>query len=73
MQVIKVFYESLKIAWNYSKNQLNCSDIIFFCFQEFFNKFSWKQKDGKSKLHKQKYWEDILKQYAREPILKGKE
>ena len=66
MNRLKLLEITQKINWI-------ASDIIFFCFQEFFNKFSWKQKDGKSKLHKQKYWENILKQYARESIFKGKE
>ena len=66
MNRLKLLEITQKINWI-------ASDIIFFCFQEFFNKFSWKQKDGKSKLLKQKYWENILKQYAREPIFKGKE
>ena len=30
-------------------------------------------KDGKLKLWEQKYWDNILKQYGKEPIFKSKE
>ena len=53
--------KSLKITWI-------CFKYNIYCFQEFFKKFPWIYKDAK-----RKYWQKILKQYAKEQIFTGKE
>ena len=50
MQSIWVFYESLKIAWNHSKNHLSWFKYKYFCFKKNMNNVSWIYKNEKLKL-----------------------
>ena len=65
-------YELCKL-YEYFMNWLKSLEITWFFFSKNLIFFLLIYKDGKSKLQKRKYWEKILKQYAAEPIFKGKE
>ena len=45
--------------------------VLNIIFSIFYFKFLLIYKDGKPKLYKRKYWERMLKNFAKEPILKG--
>ena len=63
MSISWIALKSVEIAWN----------IIFFVFEQNWFFFVNIYKDGKSKPCKRKYWQEILKQYVKEPSFKGKE